>query len=269
MGMKGTAMAKMAKNANQHDGNIVSIDFGGGAKKGTTVDKNANLTDRIFDEIEKEPRTVGQLAAACDCTEKQVRNAVTALRRRYRADNAKHVVSYKAQFWTAAELERRGFALRPTKNGLKVCSAPKQSSPKQAKKKTAKNRNDVIAKVLAELGDSPDAMRVAGIVVKRYDVFQKAENALAGQRQKARDQIKAAEAFFTESIEEGLEVGDQNAAVQKLHHVEESWQMLKEKRSGAVEIRKKALEKRNKARDAFAGVVENLRQLEFEFDWTG
>lgn len=248
--------------------NVVPVDFGGGAEaaEGTTVAKDANLTERVIEEIRKEPRTVEQLAVACDATEKQIRNAVTALRRKYQSDSGDHIVSFKRSYWTAAELERRGHVLEPTARGtLKVTKSTKTGGPKKeptAKEKKKKTKDEIAAHVIEELGDSPDAQKVAALVVAKYDVFVEAEGKLPHVRQKARDLIMASEAAFKEAIEEGLETGDEAAAVQKLHHVEQAWQHKLERKAEAVELRKEALEERNRARDAFAGLMENVRQLD-------
>lgn len=257
--------------------NVVDVDFGGGARKGTGManenegSDEAKLVDKIHAEIKAEPRTIEQLAVAVNATEKQIRNAVTALRRKFQMDSGDHVVSFKRQYWTAAELERRGHKLEPTSKGtLKVTHSTKTTKtkkPAKAKKsKKTETREEIAAKVLEELGDSPDAQRVAGLIVKKYDAFMEAEAALPKIRTKARDLVRAAEANFKETIEEGIAVGDQAAAVQKLHGVESAWQNLSEKKSKAIEIRKTALEARNRARDAFSGVMENIRQLDLFAD---
>lgn len=260
----------MALDDESGGSNVVDVDFGRGAEGKAKVAKDANLTEQILAEIRKEPRTVEQLAVACSCTEKQVRNAVTALRRKYQSDNGDHVVSYKRSYWTAAELERRGFTLQATEKGtLKVQSSPATAKKKPkggGKKKDKPTKDEIAAKVLEELGDSPDAQRVARLIVAKYDAFLEAENDLPRQRTKARDMKKAAEAAFKETIEQGIETGDDAAALQKLHAVEQSWQNKLEREAEAVEIRKHALEKRNKARDAFSGVMENIRQLELFAD---
>ena len=248
--------------------NVVDVDFGGGAEgaEGTTVAKDASLTENVLKEIRKEPRTVEQLAVACDATEKQIRNAVTALRRKYQSDSGDHVVSFKRSYWTAAELERRGHVLEPTARGtLKVVKSTKTGGPKKEPSEKAKKqqtKDEIAAHVIEELGDSPDAQKVAALVVSKYDVFVEAEGKLPLVRQKARDLIMASEAAFKEAIEEGLEAGDESAAVQKLHHVEQAWQHKLERKSEAIELRKEALEERNRARDAFAGLMENVRQLD-------
>lgn len=250
--------------------NVVPVDFGGGAKKGTTVAKNATIADRVLKQIQKEPRTVEQLALVCDATEKQIRNAVTALRRKYPSTHGDHIVSFKRSYWTAAELERRGHVLHPTKGGtLKVEKSTKTGGPKKPrtkKQEKADERSKIAAHVIEELGDSPDARKVAKLVIARYDVLIEAEGELPRQRQKARDLIKASDAAFAEAMEEGLETGDEAAAVQKLHNCEQAWQHKLEKKAEAIELRKEANETFKRARDSFAGLMENVRQLDLDFE---
>ena len=258
--------------------NVIEGDFGG--EKSNDDEKSEKdllegaLSAHVLAEVPKDPRTVEQLAVVCECTEKQVRNAVTALRRKYQSDSGDHIVSWKRQYWTAAELERRGHVLEATARGtLKVVKSTaskqgpgkKKKSPNKPKSK-AKKSADIAAHVIEELGDSPDAQKVAKLIVARYDAFQEAEGELPRVRQKARDMIAATEAAFKEAIEEGLSVNDDAAAVQKLHNVEQAWQTKLEKKAEAVELRKEANETRNKARDAFAGVMENIRQLDLFAD---
>lgn len=252
------------------ESNVVDVDFGGGAaaQEGTTVAKDANLGERVIEEIRKEPRTVEQLAVACDATEKQIRNAVTALRRKYQSDSGDHIVSFKRSYWTAAELERRGHVLEPTSRGtLKVKKSTKtggkKKEPKTPKTKKPKgpSKDEIASAVIEELGDSPGAQKVAGLVMAKYDAYQEAEAELPRVRQKTRDMKTAADAAFKEAIEDG-HGGTEAEAVQKLHNCEQSWQHKLERYSEAVELRKEALHSRNAARDAFAGLMENVRQLD-------
>ena len=99
----------------------------------------------------------------------------------------------------------------------------------------------------------------------KWDAWQDAEAKLRPARQKASDMIKAAEAAFQEAIEQG-HGGTQAEAVQKLHNCEHAWQNKLERKAEAVELRKEANDARNAARDAFSGLMQNVRQLEIDYE---
>ena len=158
--------------------------------------------------------------------------------------------------------------LEPTSRGtLKVKKSTKtggkKKEPKTPKTKKPKgpSKDEIASAVIEELGDSPGAQKVAGLVMAKYDAYQEAEAELPRVRQKTRDMKTAADAAFKEAIEDG-HGGTEAEAVQKLHNCEQSWQHKLERYSEAVELRKEALHSRNAARDAFAGLMENVRQLD-------
>lgn len=260
------------------ESNVVDVDFGA---KGETVAKEASISERVLIELRKEPRTVEQLAVAVDGTEKQIRNAITALRRKYESDNGDHIVSFKRQYWTAAELERRGHVLEPTSKGtLKVVKSTKTGGPKKKPKKpkAAKKPKDQkaeklalkVQKLLQEIAGEPDdvkfAVELTTTIVKAWHELQESEGNTPRERKRARD-LKAASWENLRAIME--EAVPQNASTElhmnQNHSKQMAWQAYHEKLAEGVEIRKAAREREARANDALAGIMEAYAQLELDF----
>jgi hypothetical protein len=219
------------------------------------------IVDRLLDTVRHgNGVTVDQVAEALECTQRQVRNGVTALRRKYQHDHADHIVSWKGRFWLASELEAAGHQLQPTAKGgtLKVVSKPKPAAPK-------KTKEEVEEALRAELGDHPDADKIARLVCLRYDEMVDAQAKYRETLVKVRNGINGAEAAFKETIEGARASGDVDAAVNKLYGVEMAWQTKEEKKAEAIEERKEALRIKKAAEDKLAGLIENCRQLDLGF----
>lgn len=273
----------MSLDSEEEPSNVVPVDFGGGAAgaEGVTVAKDANISERVLAEIRKEPRTVEQLAVACDATEKQVRNAVTALRRRYQSDSPDHVVSFKRQYWTAKELSRRGHVLEVTSKGtLKVVKSTKTGGKKKkpkAEKKPKKPKDqqaDKLAlrvhKLLKEIADDPDdvkfAVELTTTIVKAWHELQESEGATPRERKRARD-LKAASWENLRAIMEEAVPGDADGPfhMQQNHSKQMAWQAYGEQLAEGIEIRKAARLRESRANDALAGIMEAYAQLELDF----
>lgn len=220
------------------------------------------IVDRIFETVrDGSGVSVTQVAEALDITERQVRNGVTALRRKHQVDSGDHVVSWSGRFWLARELEAAGHQLQPTPKGntLKVVK------PKPAKEPKGKTKEEILDDLRADLGDHPDAEKIAQLVCKRYDEHITAEEQYRETLVKSRQMVQAADAQFKDTIEAARTAGDVDQAVNKLYSVEVGWQTREEKRAESVELRKEALDKKKKAANALAGIIENCRQLDLSF----
>lgn len=208
-------------------------------------------------------------AAAEGATAKQVRNAIDELRSR-----GVEVVSYKHRYWLAEELRDEGLTLvAATKGGvLKVAKPGATKGAKAAKGKakdakprrgvlSAQSREEALAAIKADLGEHPDPIQIAQLVFKRYDRLQRAKVNHQETLTRTKAMVEAEHQRFKEAVEEGIQSGDNEAAVQKLYTVQTRWQEWEEAKAEGIEERKAARAELKRAEKLLAAVAENAKQL--------
>jgi hypothetical protein len=226
------------------------------------TDPKTTLKDRVFAVIDGGGGvTITQLVEQVEATEKQIRNAVDALRKAdpEEADEFNQVVSWRRKYWLASELRDKGLTLKTTARGtLKVTD--------DAGGETSTSREDALTALKAAVGDHPDAERINALVVVRFDDWQKAKIDLKTAREEARNLEAGAAEEFRTCIEKGHSGTSDDEAKQKLHETEMAWQNWEEKKGEAKEMRSIANATLKKADRALASLIDNARQLDL---WPG
>lgn len=166
---------------------------------------------------------------------------------------------------------------RPRKNEApaKAKAAPAAKAPtkkvaaKPAKKKKATRTaaravaaTERATKAAAD-GDVAADVHLAKIQ-KAFGRYNRAMTARTQTGKTCGEQLKAAEAAFSNAIEAPLDTAkvETDAYRVKLENVEMRWQELSETKAGNIEERKHATEKVKEARENLARVIENSAQLD-------
>lgn len=214
------------------------------------------LKERVFAVIDEGGGvSITQLCEQVDATEKQIRNAVDALRAPDpEAEEFNQVVSWRKKYWIAAELVDKGLTLKPTTRGtLKVTD--------DEGGETSPSREEALEALKLAVGEHPDAERINALVVVRFDAYQKAKAELKAERERARNIEGAAEEGFKQAVEKGHD-GSESEQKQKLYEIEMGWQAWQEKKGEAAEIRSIANKALKTADRALANLIDNARQLD-------
>jgi hypothetical protein len=144
---------------------------------------------------------------------------------------------------------------RPTKKAPAKAKESKVAARAAAKATEAKAASD---------GGNVDAGVHLEKIQKAFGRYNRAMTARTQVGKTCGEQLKAAEAAFTNAIEAPLDTTkvETDAYRSKLENVEMRWQELSETKAGNIEERKHASEKVKEARENLARVIENSAQLD-------
>ena len=188
-----------------------------------------SLAGKVLEALERAPTSADALVEVTRADTKKVRNAVTALRRRYAAGHELHPIAHEGRYWLSRDLEAKGYELVETRGGnLKV---KKDDAPV-----SKDNARDVLENALKGKPATPE--NVTRLIAEQLAIVDYASVELRKAREFAKELVGGREAAFRSAVEAGRELNDNDGALEKLMQVEQTWQELEDARAEATEMRK-------------------------------